>query len=88
MDTVGWQQVRYDDVVKKLGQFLKQAGFKEADTSFIPVSGLVGENLAKPVKEPLLMEWYKGSTLVEQIGMSSVYIYYLGFLLLTTVFVC
>lgn len=68
MDTVGWQQERYDDVVKKLGQFLKQAGFKEGDTAFIPVSGLAGENLAKPIKEPLLQAWYKGSTLMEQIG--------------------
>lgn len=68
MDTVGWEQTRYNDVVRKLGQFLKQAGFKESDTSFIPVSGLIGENLAKPIKETLLSEWYKGPSLVEQIG--------------------
>ena len=68
MDTVGWQQSRYDEIVRKLGQFLKQAGFKDADTSFIPVSGLAGENLAKPVQNPQLSEWYKGATLVEQIG--------------------
>ncbi|XP_045158816.2 HBS1-like protein isoform X2 [Mercenaria mercenaria] len=67
MDTVGWDPARYDDVVRKLGQFLKQAGFKEADTSFIPVSGLGGENLARPVKEPKLAAWYKGSNLMEQI---------------------
>jgi len=28
MDTVGWDQARYDDITRKLGQFLKQAGFK------------------------------------------------------------
>ena len=71
MDTVHWQESRYDEVVRKLGQFMKQAGFKEADTSFIPVSGLSGENLAKPISEPKLSEWYKGSTLVEQIGKSA-----------------
>ena len=70
MDTVGWEQNRYDEVVRKLGLFMKQAGYKEADTSFIPVSGLSGENLAKPISEPKLSEWYKGSTLVEQIGKS------------------
>ena len=70
MDTVGWEQDRYDEVVRKLGLFMKQAGYKEADTSFIPVSGLSGENLAKPISEPKLSEWYKGSTLVEQIGKS------------------
>ncbi|XP_060565439.1 HBS1-like protein isoform X3 [Ruditapes philippinarum] len=67
MDTVGWDPARYDDVVRKLGQFLKQAGFKEGDTSFIPVSGLGGENLARPVKEPQLAAWYKGNNLMEQI---------------------
>ena len=29
MDTVEWSQDRYKDIVKKLGQFLKQAGFKD-----------------------------------------------------------
>lgn len=67
MDTVGWNPDRYDEIVRKLGQFLKQAGFKEADTSFIPVSGLGGENLAKPIKEPKLAEWYRGNNLMEQI---------------------
>lgn len=67
MDTVGWDPARYDEVVKKLGLFLKQVGFKDADTSFIPVSGLAGINLAKAANEPKLTDWYRGSTLVEQI---------------------
>lgn len=67
MDTVDWLQSRYDEVVKKLGTFMKQAGFKEADISFIPVSGLSGDNLVNSIKEPKLSDWYKGSTLVEQI---------------------
>ncbi|XP_061167806.1 HBS1-like protein isoform X1 [Saccostrea echinata] len=67
MDTVDWSQSRYDDIVKKLGQFLKQAGYKDSDLSYIPCSGLGGENLAKTVSEPKLAAWYKGSTLVEQI---------------------
>ncbi|XP_048759826.1 HBS1-like protein isoform X2 [Ostrea edulis] len=67
MDTVDWSQSRYDDIVKKLGLFLKQAGYKDSDLSYIPCSGLGGENLAKTVTEPKLSAWYKGSTLVEQI---------------------
>lgn len=67
MDTMDWSQTRYDEIVKKLGQFLKQAGFKEADASFIPVSGLAGENLVHPVQENALADWYKGNTLVQQI---------------------
>lgn len=68
MDTVDWSQSRYDDIVKKLGLFLKQAGYKDIDLSYIPCSGLGGENLTKAVSEPKLASWYKGSTLVEQIG--------------------
>lgn len=67
MDTVDWSQSRYDDIVKKLGLFLKQAGYKDVDLSYIPCSGLGGENLTKAVSEPKLASWYKGSTLVEQI---------------------
>ncbi|XP_078318849.1 uncharacterized protein LOC111120855 isoform X2 [Crassostrea virginica] len=67
MDTVNWSQTRYDDIVVKLGTFLKQAGYKDSDVSYIPCSGLGGENLTKAVTEPKLAEWYKGSTLLEQI---------------------
>ncbi|XP_060081128.1 HBS1-like protein isoform X1 [Ylistrum balloti] len=67
MDTVKWAQDRYDEVTKKLGSFLKTAGYRDSDISFIPCSGLSGENLAKSVSEPELSSWYRGSTLVEQI---------------------
>lgn len=67
MDTVDWSASRYDDITKKLGQFLKQVGFKESDMSFIPCSGLSGVNLTGKVTDPKLQSWYTGSTLVEQI---------------------
>ncbi|XP_046554634.1 LOW QUALITY PROTEIN: HBS1-like protein [Haliotis rubra] len=67
MDTVDWSEDRYNEVVKKIGQFLKQAGFREGDVSFVPCSGLGGENLTQTVKEPKLAAWYKGPTLSEQI---------------------
>jgi len=69
MDTVDWSQVRYDEIVKKLGTFLKQTGFKEADVSYVPCSGLIGENLTKPSKIPELCSWYNGPCVVQQIGM-------------------
>ncbi|KAK7100178.1 HBS1-like protein isoform X2 [Littorina saxatilis] len=67
MDTVDWGQSRYEEIVKKLRQFLKQVGFKEADLSFVPCSGLGGENLTKTPSEPRLTAWYTGPTLVQQI---------------------
>lgn len=67
MDTVDWLETRYNDITKKLGQFLKQVGYKENDISFIPCSGLSGVNLTGRIPEPKLETWYKGSTLEEQI---------------------
>lgn len=67
MDMVNWSKERYDEIVQKLGAFLKQAGFKESEVSFIPCSGLNGENLTKPSQEKQLTLWYKGPTLVDQI---------------------
>jgi len=67
MDTVEWSQDRYDEIVKKLGQFLKQVGFREADLSYVPCSGLSGDNLTEPATEPKLTTWYTGPCLVDQI---------------------
>lgn len=67
MDTVDWSKTRYDEIVKKLGTFLKQAGFKEADVSYVPCSGLIGENLTKPSNIPELCSWYHGPCVVQHI---------------------
>jgi len=70
MDTADYSKQRYDDVVQKLGLFLRQAaGFKDSDVTFIPCSGLLGDNLAKsPPVDHALASWYSGPTLAEQIG--------------------
>uniref|UniRef100_A0A7G3B0L8 Putative translation elongation factor ef-1 alpha/tu n=1 Tax=Lutzomyia longipalpis TaxID=7200 RepID=A0A7G3B0L8_LUTLO len=67
LDTVNWSQERFDEIVGKLRVFLKQAGFKEADITYIPCSGLTGENLVKPPSDEKLTRWYKGPTLVNVI---------------------
>lgn len=69
LDTVGWSQQRFDEIVGKLRVFLKLAGFKESDVTYIPCSGLTGENLVKPPTDPLLTGWYQGPTLITVIGM-------------------
>ncbi|XP_039387404.1 HBS1-like protein isoform X1 [Mauremys reevesii] len=67
MDQVNWQQERFQEITSKLGQFLKQAGFKESDVAYIPTSGLGGENLVTGCQSSELTEWYKGKCLLEQI---------------------
>lgn len=70
MDTVNWSKERFDEIVNKLKVFLRQAGFKESDLTYIPCSGMSGENLVKPPTEPELLAWYNGPTLVNVIGES------------------
>ncbi|XP_043857247.1 HBS1-like protein isoform X2 [Dromiciops gliroides] len=67
MDQVNWQQERFQEIIGKLGHFLKQAGFKESDVAFIPTSGLSGENLITKSQSSELTKWYQGHCLLEQI---------------------
>jgi elongation factor 1 alpha-like protein len=56
MDAIDWSQQRFEEIVKKLSVFLKTAGYKESDVTFVPVSGWTGENLIAPNNPPLT--WY------------------------------
>ncbi|XP_059621376.1 protein HBS1 [Phlebotomus argentipes] len=67
LDTANWSQERFDEIVGKLRVFLKQAGFKESDITYIPCSGLTGENLVKAPADEKLLSWYSGPTLVNVI---------------------
>ncbi|XP_077074656.1 HBS1-like protein isoform X1 [Siphateles boraxobius] len=67
MDQVNWQQERFQEIISKLGHFLKQAGFKDSDVYYIPTSGLSGENLTTRSKVADLTVWYTGPCLLEQI---------------------
>ncbi|XP_017060133.1 HBS1-like protein [Drosophila ficusphila] len=67
LDTVGWSQERFTEIVTKLRSFLKQAGFKESDVSFTPCSGLTGENLTNTAHEAALTSWYSGPHLLDVI---------------------
>uniref|UniRef100_A0A673N0B6 HBS1-like protein n=1 Tax=Sinocyclocheilus rhinocerous TaxID=307959 RepID=A0A673N0B6_9TELE len=67
MDQVNWQQERFQEIVSKLGHFLKQAGFKDSDVFYIPTSGLSGENLTTRSEVADLTAWYTGPCLLEQI---------------------
>jgi elongation factor 1 alpha-like protein len=69
LDTVGWSQERFEEIVGKLGAFLKQAGFTESNVTFVPCSGLTGENLTSLSSEDMLLQWYKGPCLLNVIGM-------------------
>ncbi|XP_013196155.2 protein HBS1 [Amyelois transitella] len=67
LDTTNWSQDRFNEIIKKLKLFLKQAGFKDSDVTYVPCSGLTGENLVKAPAEPELLKWYNGPCLLEVI---------------------
>jgi elongation factor 1 alpha-like protein len=70
LDSVDWSEERYNTISTKLGQFLKQSGYKDSAVWFLPASGLSGENLVK--KEEPKLSWFKGSTLAQKIGKQKV----------------
>ncbi|XP_019867339.1 protein HBS1 [Aethina tumida] len=67
LDTVSWSHERFDEIVKKLKSFLKQVGFKENDVTFVPCSGLTGQNLISKPTENELLVWYNGPCLLDVI---------------------
>lgn len=72
LDTSNWSQERFDEITKKLKAFLKQAGFKDSDVTYVPCSGLNGTNLVKSPTEPELLKWYKGLCLLDVIDKFNV----------------
>ncbi len=70
MDDCQWDKSRYDEILGKLRPFLKQNGYDEDKTKnliFMPVAGLSGMNLVKPVQEGAC-PWYSGPTLMDVVN--------------------
>lgn len=62
MDTVNYDEKRYEEVKNDVVTLLKGIGYKVDEIPFIPVSAYVGDNVAKKSAN---MPWFKGDTLVE-----------------------
>ena len=63
MDTVGFDQNRFEEIKAQMADFLKQVGFSPKDVSFVPISGLSGVG----VSEAFTGEagWFKGKNLFQ-----------------------
>nr|CAG4714951.1 unnamed protein product [Naegleria fowleri] len=67
LDTVSWSKERFDFIVSKLNDFMKQIGYQTQDSNhvfYIPASAFHGDNLIERSSQVL---WYEGPTIVEQI---------------------
>jgi elongation factor 1-alpha len=63
MDTVKYDQAKYNKVVEDLKILLKAVGYKPDSMNFIPASAYVGDNITKKSDN---LKWYNGPTLLEQ----------------------
>ena len=64
LDSVEWSRERFIDIETQLSVFLKATGFDPAAVTYVPCSGLTGENVIRPALKALTA-WYKGGSLLE-----------------------
>lgn len=69
MDSAEWSKDRFDEIKQQMSAFLTTAGFQPKNVSFIPCSGLQGDNILRRSSEPK-STWYTGQTLVEALDSS------------------
>lgn len=69
LDTVSWSQDRFTEISTQVSSFLTAAGFLSKNISFIPTSGLHGDNIARRSTEADA-SWYTGPTLVQELDNS------------------
>ncbi|RQW79187.1 MAG: translation elongation factor EF-1 subunit alpha [Methanothrix sp.] len=63
--TPPFDEKRFNEVKEEVGKLLKMVGYKLDEIPFVPVSGLMGDNLAKPSEN---LKWYKGPTLLDALN--------------------
>jgi elongation factor 1 alpha-like protein len=66
MDMCSWSEERFEEIKTKMTGFLTTANFSSKSITFIPCSGLNGENITKSL-DSLDAAWYKGPTLVAEL---------------------
>lgn len=64
LDMVGWSQDRFDEITQQVMGFLTGLGFQSKLVSFVPISGLNGDNIARKTEDKAAT-WYTGPTLME-----------------------
>ncbi len=63
MDTVEYKEETFNKIKEEVSSLLTSVGYKTEGITFLAVSGLMGDNIAKKSDK---MGWYKGPTLLEQ----------------------
>ena len=58
LETNEYNKERYAELKESVWQVLKRLGYKQQDVTFVPISGLHGENLTKRATDERLVSWY------------------------------
>ena len=74
MDAVCWSKDRFDEIEQQISAFLTAAGFQAKNLSFVPCSGIQGENVARRCEDKRVA-WYTGRTLMQELEVSEPYSY-------------
>lgn len=69
LDTVSWDKERFDEISQQVSGFLSATGFQAKNISFVPVSGLHGDNLIRRSTDSAV-SWYMGPILIEELEAS------------------
>ncbi|KAI9771386.1 MAG: Hsp70 suppressor, GTPase facilitates ribosomal subunit dissociation [Geoglossum umbratile] len=69
LDTVDWSHERFLEIKQQILAFLTTAGFRAENLSFVPCSGLTGDNVVRKAGDGVV-PWYDGPTLTEQLECS------------------
>ncbi|KAL6234743.1 hypothetical protein BDW75DRAFT_211609 [Aspergillus navahoensis] len=72
MDTVQWDFGRFEEIEQQVSAFLITAGFQPKNISFVPCSGVNGDNITRR-SEGSNLSWYNGRTLVEELEATEPY---------------
>ncbi|MDD3263624.1 MAG: translation elongation factor EF-1 subunit alpha [Candidatus Nanoarchaeia archaeon] len=69
MDMVKYDEKRFLEVKDEVSKLLKMMGIDATKVNFVPISSLLGDNVAKKSEN---MPWYTGPTLVESMDMVTI----------------
>lgn len=69
MDIADWSEDRFQEIRQQMASFLHTAGFQPKNVTFIPCSGLAGENILSRTTDSRA-SWYTGPTLVQELDTS------------------
>lgn len=57
MDSVKWDEKRFEEIVKETSNFIKKVGYNPKTVPFVPISGWNGDNM---IEASTNCPWYKG----------------------------